>query len=150
MTARRAILTAVLATAVPGFIRAQPAPTDSNAVRRVVHQWWTTVDPATYGSVHAVEATSIEPDGNVVRGRTTLQEEFAADLVNFKDYRVDSVTIASLRFLGSDHALVQGAFRVVGPRPPLWRYVFLGVLARTAGTWQVVGASHTRVGGCCQ
>jgi hypothetical protein len=149
MTSHRLFLIAGLSIGGPGLLAAQPAPADSTAVRRLVQQWWTTADPATYRSLHASEVVSLEPDGQVVTGREALQREFVEDLASFKDYRADSITISTVRFLGVDHAVVQGSFRVVGPRPPVLRYVFLGVLARREGHWQVVAESHTRVGGCC-
>ena len=56
-------------------------------------------------------------------------KEFTAELVSFKDYRIE------------DH--------VVGPTPPALKYVYLAVLRRTGGSWLIEAASHTRLGGCC-
>jgi hypothetical protein len=143
------IATAILSIGLAQLATAQAAPADSAAIRRAVQLVWTTVDPKAYGPLYASNAISLEPDGQVVRGRDALLTELADDLATFKGYRVDSVTIGSMRFLGPEHVVVEGGWRVIGPRPPIWHYVFVGVLTRRAGQWQIEAASHIRVGGCC-
>lgn len=128
-----------------------PAQTraDSAAVVRLTEMWWNTREPGVYAGVFAPRAISLEPDGQVVQGRETLAREFAEELPGFKDYRVEGVRVSTVRFLSADVALVEGGFTVKGPKPPVWKYVYLGVLKRTREGWFVEGATHIRVGGCC-
>lgn len=76
-------------------------------------------------------------------------KEFTAELVSFKDYRIEDHVVSTIKFLGPDQAVVEGGFAAVGPTPPALKYVYLAVLRRTGGSWLIEAASHTRLGGCC-
>jgi ketosteroid isomerase-like protein len=146
---RLLIVAALSSVSLAGVSLRAQSRADSLAVVQLTESWWNTRDSKVYGSVFAPEAISLEPDGQVVHGRARLEREFAEELPDFKDYRVGGHRVTTVRFLSADLALVEGGFNVIGPKPPAWKYVYLGVIRRTRTGWQVEGASHIRVGGCC-
>ena len=145
----RAFLSAALMISIAATVwAAEPAARsgDAEAIRDLYAAYdaaWNKGDASRLATVWADDAEHMEPDGRVVKGRAAIEKEMAkrfdADLKGTHS----AETITGIRFVTSDVAVVDAAYKVTGARgpqgqalPPLeGRYVDIWV--EHAGRWHI-------------
>jgi uncharacterized protein (TIGR02246 family) len=130
--------------AVPA--QAQPAAASSaagaaeNAVRETVGAYiaaYNQRDAAKLAELFTADATLVDSENVVIRGREAIAQEFAEGFAERSSYTLE-VKIGRVRLITSDAAQAEGVSRLVSPKEATITTQFLVLLARQDHVWKLV------------